>query len=135
MEFPFFISSVVPVDEDGYSVITSEWIRQQLGVKIGQDYSLSVGLHKLTEIINTIGQYSQKAQKLSYAITSARRLTSENQRIYLLSNKKKVIGFIKTGKKTLFHRDMSGKITEITPQCVLDFYVHFGQQRKGYGRV
>jgi alpha-tubulin N-acetyltransferase 1 len=46
-----------------------------------------------------------------------------------------VIGFIKMGKKNLFIRDELGNIKEISPLCVLDFYVHESQQRNGYGKV
>lgn len=37
---------------------------------------------------------------------------------------KKVLGFIKTGKRNLFYHDGMGSIKEIKPMCVLDFYVH-----------
>lgn len=39
------------------------------------------------------------------------------------------------GKKKLFIRDELGKIKEITPLCVLDFYVHEDYQRSGFGKV
>lgn len=44
-----------------------------------------------------------------------------------------VLGFLKTGYRNLFHRDNNGKINEIKPLCVLDFYVHESVQRKGIG--
>ena len=46
-----------------------------------------------------------------------------------------VIGFLKVGTKKLFIRDEIGKINEINPLCVLDFYVHESQQRSGFGKV
>jgi len=45
-----------------------------------------------------------------------------------------VIGFLKTGKRTLFQRVYGGEIKEIRPLCVLDFYVHESMQRGGYGK-
>jgi alpha-tubulin N-acetyltransferase 1 len=44
-------------------------------------------------------------------------------------------GFIKIGKKNLFIRNQAGTIKEISPICVLDFYVHESQQRSGFGKV
>jgi alpha-tubulin N-acetyltransferase 1 len=36
----------------------------------------------------------------------------------------KVVGLLKVGVKNLFIRNEHGAIKEITPLCVLDFYVH-----------
>ena len=47
----------------------------------------------------------------------------------------KCLGFLKTGKKNLFHRDYAGNVKQITPLCVLDFYVHESVQRNGIGKV
>jgi len=44
-----------------------------------------------------------------------------------------VTGFIKVGKKHLFVYDRDGNHNEMHPLCVLDFYVHESQQRKGCG--
>ena len=45
------------------------------------------------------------------------------------------MGFLKTGKKNLFYRDYVGNVKQITPLCVLDFYVHESVQRGGIGKV
>jgi alpha-tubulin N-acetyltransferase 1 len=42
---------------------------------------------------------------------------------------------LKTGVKKLFIRDEIGNVKEISPLCVLDFYVHENQQRNGHGKV
>ena len=42
----------------------------------------------------------------------------------LFSEPNLVLGFIKTGEKKLFLHDNFGKMREVTPTCVLDFYVH-----------
>jgi alpha-tubulin N-acetyltransferase 1 len=39
------------------------------------------------------------------------------------------------GVKKLFIHDEFGIIKEISPLCVLDFYVHESQQRTGIGKV
>lgn len=45
-----------------------------------------------------------------------------------------VIGMIKVGSRKLFIRNANGQIKEITPLCVLDFYVHESVQRGGHGK-
>lgn len=45
------------------------------------------------------------------------------------------MGFIKVGTKKLFLYDHNGNQREVSPLCVLDFYVHESKQRKGYGKL
>ncbi|KAJ3160407.1 Alpha-tubulin N-acetyltransferase 1 [Geranomyces michiganensis] len=45
-----------------------------------------------------------------------------------------VIGMIKVGIKNLFLVDEYGRQLQISPLCVLDFYIHENYQRKGCGR-
>jgi len=45
-----------------------------------------------------------------------------------------VLGLLKVGEKKLFIRNEAGSIKEITPICVLDFYVHESCQRGGIGK-
>jgi alpha-tubulin N-acetyltransferase 1 len=45
-----------------------------------------------------------------------------------------VLGLLKVGVKKLFIRNESGQIKEISPLCVLDFYVHESVQRSGQGK-
>lgn len=47
----------------------------------------------------------------------------------------KVIGLLKVGVKKLFIRNEYAAIKEISPLCVLDFYVHESVQRGGYGKA
>jgi alpha-tubulin N-acetyltransferase 1 len=42
---------------------------------------------------------------------------------------------LKVGVKKLFIRDVHANYYEISPLCVLDFYVHESQQRGGHGKV
>ena len=44
-----------------------------------------------------------------------------------------VLGFIKVGQKKLFLLDHRGNHNELTPLCVLDFYIHENFQRRGLG--
>ncbi len=130
MEFPFFISSVVPVDEDGYSVITSKTCLEcQRSNHIIFNPTMPIYKSKtvsnnLADIINRMGANSSKAQKIPVPITSFQKLIGTNQRLYLHSQGKKVIGLLKVGERKLFHMDLGGKCSEIYPLCVLDFYIH-----------
>ena len=63
------------------------------------------------------------------------RFIGSDNKIFMRASGNTVIGFIKTGKKNLFHRTASGQIKEIQPICVLDFYVHENVQRGGHGRA
>ena len=67
-------------------------------------------------------------------ITTASRLFTSSDKLYLRSEGGKVIGLIKIGSRKLFIRNESGQIKEITPICVLDFYVHESVQRGGQGK-
>lgn len=49
-------------------------------------------------------------------------------------HKNKCLGYLKVGMKKLFISTDSGKLKEIDPICVLDFYVHESMQRNGIGK-
>jgi alpha-tubulin N-acetyltransferase 1 len=46
----------------------------------------------------------------------------------------KCIGILKIGQKKLFIQNKVGQTIEISPICVLDFYVHESVQRGGHGK-
>lgn len=53
----------------------------------------------------------------------------------VLSCRTQVLGGLKIGCKRLFlHSPHSSKYLEMSPDCVLDFYVHESCQRSGIGR-
>jgi len=68
-------------------------------------------------------------------ITTASRLFTSDNRLYLRAEANRVIGLLKVGVKKLFIRNELGAIKEISPLCVLDFYVHESVQRGGHGRA
>ena len=49
-------------------------------------------------------------------------------------NTPSLVGLLKVGEKRLFVFDHKGNYHEMSPLCVLDFYVHESQQRRGFGR-
>jgi alpha-tubulin N-acetyltransferase 1 len=51
--------------------------------------------------------------------------------MYIKSESNHCIGFLKTGVKKLFIRNRAGSMIELSPKCVLDFYVHESVQRGG----
>ncbi len=67
-------------------------------------------------------------------ITSASRLFTSDTRLYLRAEDNKVLSLLKVGVRKLFIRNETGAIKEISPLCVLDFYVHESVQRSGQGK-
>uniref|UniRef100_H2ZDE8 Alpha-tubulin N-acetyltransferase n=1 Tax=Ciona savignyi TaxID=51511 RepID=H2ZDE8_CIOSA len=90
-------------------------------------------------VIDTLGKRSAKAQQLTGSITTFLKSQLNNHRLFILKDDCAnnglgcVIGFLKVGKKRLFVLDRDGNHNEMNPLCVLDFYVHESQQRKGCG--
>lgn len=87
------------------------------------------------DIIDKMGAASAKAQQLPAIITTAGRLFTSDNRLYLRAEGNKVLGLLKVGVKKLFIRNEMGSIKEISPLCVLDFYVHESVQRGGQGKA
>ena len=87
-------------------------------------------------VIDDFGKRSAKAQGLGAVITTVRKMLYTDHRLYIHRGERTVNGILKTGRKKLFIRDsVSGKMHEIEPLCVLDFYVHESKQRSGLGKV
>ncbi|KAJ8916882.1 hypothetical protein NQ315_013350 [Exocentrus adspersus] len=97
-------------------------------------------LGKVSEVINTVGEASAASQGLPKPITTADRLRNSEQKLYLLidqtanNGKGAVTGMLKTGKKGLYVFDRDGQHYQVTPPCVLDFYIHESRQRTGLGK-
>ena len=86
-------------------------------------------------VLDDLGQRSAQAQGLGAVITTVRKMMHTDQRIYIHRSDRAINGMIKVGRKNLFIRDnASGKMHEINPLCVLDFYVHESVQRGGIGK-
>nr|CAI5836717.1 unnamed protein product [Callosobruchus analis] len=97
-------------------------------------------VNKVSEVINAMGEASARAQGLSKPITTADRLRNSEHRLYLLvdqqanNGKGAVTGMLKTGSKGLYVFDREGQHYQVSPPCVLDFYVHDTRQRTGLGK-
>eukprot|EP00347_Sterkiella_histriomuscorum_P002351 403368489 len=136
MEFPFNCEKVLGVDAEGFAILDgrkgASQMQQQNKVIQRQLPELQSHLH---DIIDKMGHASTKAQGLPAVITTAGRLFTSDNRLYLRAEGNKVIGLLKVGVKKLFIRNEMGAIKEISPMCVLDFYVHESVQRGGQGKA
>ncbi|OMJ77896.1 hypothetical protein SteCoe_22416 [Stentor coeruleus] len=90
---------------------------------------------EICEVIDVMGRESSRSQGLKSIITTAVRFfSSSDNKIYLKIEGQKVVGILKTGIRKLFYTNEIGKIVEMSPLCLLDFYVHESFQRSGYGK-
>lgn len=90
---------------------------------------------QICEIIESMGRASSIAQGLSSTITtSSRFFNSSDNKLYLKIHSNKVVGILKTGIRKLFYTNEIGRMLEITPLCLLDFYIHETCQRSGFGK-
>ena len=73
--------------------------------------------------------------------SGSKMLAAEGQTVYMLVDRKAVsgagavVGMLKVGRKKLFLMDGCGKPNELSPLCVLDFYVTERRQRTGCGKL
>lgn len=98
-------------------------------------------------VLDTVGKKSAVAQGLKKPVTYGSASCLLGQRVYLMVEDKRALGFIKVGSKRLFisppalHASRSNNscvqdaFKEINPVCVLDFYVHESCQRTGLGKL
>ncbi|KAG9395253.1 Alpha-tubulin N-acetyltransferase [Carpediemonas membranifera] len=123
-EFPFR----VPPLFDGQEIlrITSEQFRELP--------RLSDKKANLTAIINRLGELSAIAQDLPAIITTVGKFSASNQTLFLIHDGHAVTGLLKIGVKKLFLYDGAQVIHEMSPMCILDFYVSEKFQRRGIGR-
>jgi alpha-tubulin N-acetyltransferase 1 len=119
MEFPFDVYRALRPGNDGIAIIRSK----------------DCNSREVCEIIDAMGNASAKAQGLRAVITTAVRFfSSADNLLYIKIEGKRVVGVLKTGYRKLFYSDEVGRISEITPLCLLDFYVHETLQRSGHGK-
>ena len=126
MEFEFNCEQVVKADKSGFAIVTGDMIESM--PKKSKEY--------MQVLVDKMGKASAKAQKLSTVITSFKRLEMnlDQQKLYIHCQRKKCLGFLKVGSKKLFVSTEYGDMKEITPLCVLDFYVSDAVQRQGLGK-
>ena len=133
MKFAFETSDLFPTQEGPTYLIDSRSLPRSTPYQ-PRGFKPTTKEERLMTIIDSMGEASAKSQGLQAVITTYSRLLYSGHRLYLRTEGNEVIGFIKVGEKNLFHRDISGKMREITPLCVLDFYVHESKQRSGFGK-
>ncbi|KAL1517301.1 hypothetical protein ABEB36_001082 [Hypothenemus hampei] len=134
MEFRFNVNEVFkqPIVEVGNTLIPPSFT--------GDKRALWDTQSKIAQIVNAIGEASAHAQGLTKPITTADRLRNSEHRLYLLIDQKAnggkgaVTGMLKTGEKGLYVFDRNGQHFQVSPPCVLDFYIHESRQRSGFGK-
>lgn len=135
VEFNFNINSLFPEE---INLIRNDLI--PVGYQGDSNHALL--RQKVSTVLDVLGEASARAQGLKTAITSGARLRqTEGQTVYLLLDRQAaagagaVLGMLKVGRKKLFLLDHSGKPNELSPMCVLDFYVVESRQRTGCGSL
>jgi len=139
MEFPFYVSKVLPQSTDGITILDAA----SLNVKSTHLSNASHGHYLnnsakdgLVQIIDQMGEASSIAQGLGATITTySKFISSGDNRLYIKTENNRVYGILKMGKRNLFYYDSYGRVKELKPMCVLDFYVHESAQRSGIGKV
>lgn len=126
MEFEFNCEQVTKADKEGFAIFDSA----KMGTLPKKSFEY------METLIDTMGKHSSKAQRLPTVITSFKRMqmNTDSQKLYIFSQKKKCLGYLKTGMKKLFVSTEYGQMKEINPLCVLDFYVSEEVQRQGVGK-
>ncbi|OMJ84609.1 hypothetical protein SteCoe_14200 [Stentor coeruleus] len=120
MEFKFDVRRVVRCNNQGIYLLLPQ---------------NSLKTKEMCEIIDVMGRESSRSQGLRSIITTAVRFfSSSDNKIYLKIEGQKVVGILKTGVRKLFYTNEIGKLIEMSPLCLLDFYVHESFQRSGYGK-
>ncbi|XP_068632780.1 alpha-tubulin N-acetyltransferase 1-like [Battus philenor] len=107
----------------------------------GSAYEMRMMQETLAYIIDELGEQSAKAQNVNKPITTAEKIrNAPSHFVYLLKDAKlkggkgDVIGLLKMGRKHLYLFQEEGRVCEVEPICVLDFYICESQRRKGYGK-
>ena len=153
MQFPFDCEGLFKTDSQGFVILRGKELSNYVGYnsynstvkfKQGQKHfekSAFNAMDKLCSIIDrmgcasaTVAAYYHQAQSLPQTITCMNRFAGSDHRLYLKVEGFTVQGFVKVGTKDLFYREAAGKCREMSPLCVLDFYVHESVQRQGLGK-
>eukprot|EP01028_Stygiella_incarcerata_P011396 TRINITY_DN643_c0_g1_i1.p1 TRINITY_DN643_c0_g1~~TRINITY_DN643_c0_g1_i1.p1 ORF type:complete len:392 (-),score=69.96 TRINITY_DN643_c0_g1_i1:1283-2458(-) len=125
MEFPFGLRDLFREDITRWDETSMETLRRTAPTRF----------QNLLHVIDELGAASAKAQRLPVPITGGYKLLSSGHVAYIAVNGPQVLGLLKIGVKNLFIRNEHGAFNEITPMCVLDFYVEESFQRKGIGKL
>jgi GNAT superfamily N-acetyltransferase len=120
MEFKFDVRRFLRADANGICVLLPQ---------------RPFNTREISEIIDIAGRESARAQSLPSTITTSTKFfSSSDNKLYLKIDQQKVVGILKIGIRRLFYSNEIGRIIEISPLCLLDFYIHERYQRSGYGK-
>ncbi|KAL0280222.1 UNVERIFIED_CONTAM: hypothetical protein PYX00_001584 [Menopon gallinae] len=104
-------------------------------------------ISRVSHVLSVLGENSAKAQGLQKVITSGEKLRNTDHVVYILTDPQggrsnfstsrgtgSILGMLKMGVKHLYVFDDVGNSHEVSPRCVLDFYIHESKQRMGLGK-
>ena len=88
----------------------------------------------VAKAIDEMGVRSARAQGLSKPITTYSVMRTSDNRLYMAVDRGVLRGILRVGKRSLYvRRKPDSEYSQISPLCVLDFYVHESCQRSGVG--
>jgi len=134
MQLPFCTNDLFEVDAQGFVILTPNDLPKDSYV-FNLKNPKKTKVERLGFILDEMGNASSRAQGLSTTITNFSRFIHSNHKIFIKFDGDCLIGYIKIGVKNLMHYDRMAKLRELSPICVLDFYVVESMQRHGFGKV
>lgn len=134
MQLPFPTNDLFEIDEQGFAILTANNLPKETYV-FNLKNPKKTKTERLNFIFDEIGNASSRSQGLSTTITNYTRFIHSNHKIFIKFDKDCIIGYIKIGVKNLMHYDRLAKLRELSPPCVLDFFVFENMQRHGFGKV
>lgn len=137
MEFPCQVARLFNIPHSGIACVSGRKLAgmyRNRGNTRGEGKQSSADFDHVAMVIDEMGKASSKAQGLNHVITSTGKFMGTNQRLYVKVCDGTAEGILKVEERNLFYRNSSGSCKEISPLCVLDFYVHESVQRKGIGK-
>lgn len=134
-----FLYKVIPSDNPNLriAVLNNNTLKTLLGSFNSRSSFRSENIDcKIRQLIDSMAKGSAIAQQLGAPLSTVSCLQSMPCRFYMLfDTENRICGIAKFGRKNLYMADSNGQLSELAPNCLLDFYVHENCQRSGFGRI
>lgn len=125
MEFNFNCEHALNCDENGIAIIEGSF---------ESNIRPSFKLH-VKHILDILGEKSSQSQGLSITKTNSSNFFTSYDRIFILVNKNKALGYLRSGHRKMHIKDANNNYNQDNIISVIDFYVDKDNERKGYGKV
>ncbi|GMT24226.1 hypothetical protein PFISCL1PPCAC_15523 [Pristionchus fissidentatus] len=138
-----YVSPPCPSSHSFFSMEVEADLRPILGsslVRLDSMRIKQIQNHCVYTSMDELASLSCQAANLRSPLTSCDKLVNSDHVVYLkwrFDEERGVsvfLGYAKVGHKNLFLHDMEQKTYEGSMLCLLDFYVHFAEQRQGHGK-